>query len=180
MCPPRCRGVPTPLPWRAHPAAVACRQNEVEELKRALFATERSAASAREQMEGVSHAAAAELRECQSRAESRLSESRSRTVALEEDLANMTRKGTELRREAEEVAKLAEKKLQAERKAHADTLEEAEARRAADVALAEEKAADCEMRASQVRGLSNGRRPQNERPGGGRPQSERPGGWRPM
>ena len=84
-----------------------------EELKRALTSAERSTQTAREQMESVGHSAAAELRECQSRADARLAESRSKVLELEEEVSNSAKRATEARREAEEVAKVAEKKLEA-------------------------------------------------------------------
>ena len=48
-------------------------------------------AKAREQMESVGHSAAAELRECQSRADARLAEARSKVLALEEEIAGAAR-----------------------------------------------------------------------------------------
>lgn len=101
-------------------------------------------------MESVGHAAAAELRETQARGDGRLAEARARVLSLEEEVANVQRRAADGRREAEELVKVAESKLGAERKAASEAAAEAEAHSAAALAAIETEVAATAMRASEA------------------------------
>ena len=90
-------------------AALEERTRERDEARGAEHrATEKGSALAREQMESVGHAAAAELQEAQAKQNARLADARAKMLSLEEELSAANARALEAKREAEEMAKLTE------------------------------------------------------------------------